>query len=65
MRDNEWTESCKTVGESCGTGEEAEYMICVNRYDEIDEAGETFVTGKDCVHFDRDLVLECNSGMEF
>jgi hypothetical protein len=50
MRDDEWTESCTTVGESCGAGEEAEYMICVNRYDEIDESRETFVTGKDCVH---------------
>ena len=49
-RDNEWAENCLTVGESCETGGDAGYeKICVNRYDEIDEFGETFVVGKQCV----------------
>ena len=49
MIDTEWAENCSTVGESCGTEDEAEYMICVHRYDEYDESGETFVSGKECM----------------
>ena len=67
-RDNEWTETCPTVGESCETQTDDDglyYNVCVNRYDEIDESGETFVAGKQCVLEGIDLSSDCDPGMEF
>ena len=65
-RDNEWAENCPTVGESCTTENDDGYeQICVNRYDEIDESGETFVAGKQCVIPGIDLSSDCDPGMEF
>ena len=66
LRDS-WSENCTVVGEDCGPGE-TEYFnrTCVTRFDEYDEAGNTFSYGKICTDPYRgpyQIVESCFLGM--